>query len=349
LGKALGTAIKYTKYVVTPLVRKVVEFPFKTAARLGSGTARNPDAAGRVAQRMDRGTPVAGRGPVVSRARDIRRGAGPGDLYTGGASRSRRFAEADDGAGMAADVRQKLNAFRATLGLPPTDATDEQIATVLDGAMRAIRRAADGIAPTRFAEVGGLTGELARAIGRGECGPGIRFEAAPDSSRIEAITQELARFAEDLTRVRAVEDATAALASVPPLDRETAAGAWDEAARLARGPAGAALGKVLAAVSGERDRAKLAVAVEQLSDTLEAAGRTPDRPVRGAEDVVSAAALFTHKLQQVAASLRTDQLGGRGRAAAAVAELVLSVLRLVLPPRAAAVLDRGPLALVTAK
>lgn len=106
---------------------------------------------------------------------------------------------------------------------------------------------------------------------------------------------------------------------------------------------------MLAVVCGERDRAKLAAAVEQLGATLEAAARTSVRPVRGAEDVVSAVALFTHKLQQVAGSLRADQLGGRGRSAAAVAELVLAVMRLVLPPRTAAVLDRGPLALVTAK
>lgn len=108
---------------------------------------RNPNAPGRVAQRMDKGgRPIALSTAVVSRARDIRRGTGPGDLIpSGGAttSRSRRFAEADpapdiDPLGMLADLRSMIE---GAIG-ESLDVEDGELAQMVEAAIGLLEDAA---------------------------------------------------------------------------------------------------------------------------------------------------------------------------------------------------------------
>jgi hypothetical protein len=109
---------------------------------------RNPDAPGRVAQRMDKGKPVALPTAVVSRARDIRRGTGPGDLVpTNGAttSRSRRFAEAYPDADIdPVEFVTDLRGFVEQIVGGPLDVADGELAEVVEATVGLLEARAAG-------------------------------------------------------------------------------------------------------------------------------------------------------------------------------------------------------------
>jgi hypothetical protein len=136
-GKILQHAVAYSRLVVTPLVRKVVEFPFKAATRALSSSKRNPNAAGRVST----ATPGAAPPATAARAKAIAHDSQQ-DLYPegGGASRKRRFSEfADaDPLDMVVDLRTWIDEYLASQGEPPITETDEELAELLSGTMDAI-------------------------------------------------------------------------------------------------------------------------------------------------------------------------------------------------------------------
>jgi hypothetical protein len=141
-----GPARKVVSMVLSPVIRKAVEYPFRTATRLLSSTSANPHAAGRVAQRADiarsagKGPSSIGAGAGAARAREILAAAGPGEFFPEGrgarTTRSRRYSEAwevesfaeADGLSMVVDLRQMAE---AALG-HQLNVSDDEIAQVLE-------------------------------------------------------------------------------------------------------------------------------------------------------------------------------------------------------------------------
>jgi hypothetical protein len=115
LGRIVAVAAKFAKMVVKPLIRQAVEFPFKLAAPPWGSYAR------------------------AKRIRAIREAnpanpANPAPAFA-------EFAEPDP-TEMVVDLRTWADEFRASQGLPPIEATDEELAGVLSAVMDAIEESA---------------------------------------------------------------------------------------------------------------------------------------------------------------------------------------------------------------
>ncbi len=168
LGGAYVVAKTTIKGVINPLIRRLVERPFR--AGKGARGLTRPDRV--LARRMDRaerraakgkrsGRFTAAPGAVTAAARADRAKAGPGALYTPGqaTSRSRRFAE-DGGPGQdipefrnsGIDPLELVTALREMLDAgAPVDVSDDDLAALVADLLEyADEVAEDGVA--RFAE-----------------------------------------------------------------------------------------------------------------------------------------------------------------------------------------------------
>jgi hypothetical protein len=123
--------------VVSPVLRKAIEYPFR-AGRGRRGAGHSPRRLARAMDRAERkGGFTAAPGALSQKAREMRAASGPGPLYVpGGTSRSRRFAEAEQigqpsPIDLVASLREMLEADAGR----PLPLSDDELADYLADSM----------------------------------------------------------------------------------------------------------------------------------------------------------------------------------------------------------------------